>query len=53
MCQGSKFPGLRRVNLFSSRCQGSFVYGRVLNITGFRTCQVHAYASVTQGCEYG
>ena len=28
-------------------------YGRVLNIPGFRVCQVSAYASVAQGSEYG
>ena len=28
-------------------------YERVQNITGFQTCQVSAYESVTQGSEYG
>ena len=27
-------------------------YGMVLNIPGFRVCQVSAYASVAQGSEY-
>ena len=27
-------------------------YGRVLNIPGFRVCQVSSYVSVTQGFEY-
>ena len=27
-------------------------YGRVLNIPGFRVCQVSANASVTQGSQY-
>ena len=27
-------------------------YGRVLDIPGFRVCQVSAYASVAQGLEY-
>ena len=29
-----------------------FSYGKVLNIPGFRVCQVSAYASVAQGSEY-
>ena len=27
-------------------------YGRVLNIPGFRVCQVSMYASIAQGSEY-
>ena len=33
---------------YASRCD----YGGVLNIPGFRVCQVYAYVSVAQGTEY-
>ena len=36
-----------------SEYMSGYNYGRVLNILGFRVCQVSAYASVAQGSEYG
>ena len=57
ICQGSKFPGLHRVWLFSEIWQGSEYalgcnYERVLSIAGFQIWQVSAYAKVTEGSEY-
>ena len=36
----------------ASECVSGCSYGRVLNIPGFRVCQVSAYGSVVQGSEY-
>ena len=36
----------------SSEYASGYNYGRILDIPGFRACQVSAYASVAQGSEY-
>ena len=56
-------PGFKYVRVLNIR-ESSYIwqgyeyesgcnYGRVLNIPGFRVCQVSAYASGVQGFEYG
>ena len=57
ICQGSEFPGLYRIYLFTQIWQGSEYalrcnYGRVLNVSGFLICQVFACASITKGSAY-
>ena len=54
---GFKYVKVLNNRRFSKIYQGSEYalwcnYGRVLNIPGFRVCQVSAYASVVEGCEY-
>ena len=55
--QGSEFPGLHLVYLFSKIWQGfeyvpGCIYGMVFNIPGFWIDQISAYVSVTQDSEY-
>ena len=51
-----EFPGLHRVYLFTPififKYGLGYNYGRILNILGFRICQVSAYACITQCSEY-
>ena len=54
---GFKYVRVLNIHRFSLTLQGSEYplgcnYGRVLNIPGFRVCQVSAYASVEQGSKY-
>ena len=52
-----KYVRVLTIHRFSLILQGSEYplgcnYGRVLNIPGFRVCQVSAYVSVEQGSKY-